>query len=67
MLSSYLSPQSRKNLRFLQSKEELQEMLADIGFRPEVIPLATYADEVLPHGVAESWVSRFARQIYAIS
>lgn len=43
---------------------ELHEMLAECGFREEVIPRATFADEVLPHGLAESWIERFARGVY---
>ena len=39
---------------------EFHEMLAELGFRPEVIAMATYADEVLPHGLAQSWVERLA-------
>ena len=43
---------------------EFHEMLAELGFRPEVIAIATYADDVLPHGLAESWVERLARAMY---
>ena len=45
-------------------RAELHQMLTECGFRPEVVPLATFADEVLPHGVAESWIERFARYLY---
>ena len=45
---------------------EFHEMLAELGFRPEVIAKATYADEVLPHGLAESWVERFTRSMYTL-
>ena len=43
---------------------EFQALLAEIGFWPEVIPEATYPDTVLPHGIPESWVRRFANYVY---
>ncbi|KAI0352429.1 hypothetical protein OH77DRAFT_1523257 [Trametes cingulata] len=67
LLFWYLSHQNNRRVRFLQSKAELQDMLRAVGFRPDVVPRATYPDVVLSHGVAEDWVERFARYNYGRS
>ena len=41
------------------------DFLRSVGFRDEVIPRATYPDPVLSHGDARTWVTRFARGLYA--
>ena len=43
---------------------ELQAVLTEVGFRPEVVVQATYPDMILGHCVVDSWIMRFANYIY---
>ncbi|KAI0806895.1 hypothetical protein C8Q74DRAFT_1224941 [Fomes fomentarius] len=52
------------SFRPAQTSAELQQMLRELGFRPEVISLANFGETYLPHLDVRNWARQLAFGVY---